>query len=146
MAFPHEAILVFNFFTARVDAFPHITSGRKVLMNFDAISKNVKILQIGPVEPKLWKICEINVVWLVDHAGWKNHFIPHGLRPLVIWGNASTRAEKKLNTRIASCGKATMLPSQVTNTLKMIDIFLSNDRREELGMLSIFISYMMLWK
>ena len=36
------------------------------------------------------------------------HFpITRGLRPLVIWGNASTRAEKKLNTRIASCGKAT---------------------------------------
>ena len=30
-------------------------------MNFDAISKNVKILKIGPVEPKLWKICEITV-------------------------------------------------------------------------------------
>ncbi len=28
-------------------------------MNFDAISKNVKILKIGPVEPKLWKICQI---------------------------------------------------------------------------------------
>ena len=42
-------------------------------MNFDAISKNVKILQIGPVEPKLWKIREINVVWLEDHAGGKNH-------------------------------------------------------------------------
>ena len=41
-------------------------------MNFDAISKNVKILQIGPVEPKLWKIREINVVWLDDHAGGKN--------------------------------------------------------------------------
>ena len=42
-------------------------------MNFDAISKNVKILQIGPVEPKLWKIREINVVWLLelDHAGVK---------------------------------------------------------------------------
>ena len=40
-------------------------------MNFDAISKNVKILQIGPVEPKLWKIREINVVWLVDRAGEK---------------------------------------------------------------------------
>ena len=26
---------------------------KEVLMNFDAISKNVKILQIGPVEPKL---------------------------------------------------------------------------------------------
>ena len=24
-------------------------------MNFDAVSKNVKILKIGPVEPKLWK-------------------------------------------------------------------------------------------
>ena len=36
------------------------------------------------------------------------HFpITRGLRPLVIWGNASTRAVKKLNTRIASCGKAT---------------------------------------
>ena len=34
------------------------------------------------------------------------HFpITRGLRPLVIWGNASTSAEKKLNTRIASCGK-----------------------------------------
>ena len=42
-------------------------------MNFDAISKNVKILQIGPVEPKLWKIREIKVVWLEDHAGGKNH-------------------------------------------------------------------------
>ena len=42
-------------------------------MNFNAISKNVKILQIGPVEPKLWKIREINVVWLEDHAGGKNH-------------------------------------------------------------------------
>jgi len=31
-------------------------------MNFDVISKNVKILQIGPVEPKLLKIREINVV------------------------------------------------------------------------------------
>ena len=30
-------------------------------MNFDAISKNVKILQIGPVEPKLWKIHEITM-------------------------------------------------------------------------------------
>ena len=29
-------------------------------MNFDVISKNVIILQIGPVEPKLWKICESN--------------------------------------------------------------------------------------
>ena len=29
------------------------------------------------------------------------------LRPLVIWGNASTCAEKKLNPRIASCGKDT---------------------------------------
>ena len=25
-------------------------------MNFDAISKNAKILKIGPVEQKLWKI------------------------------------------------------------------------------------------
>ena len=34
------------------------------------------------------------------------HFpITHGLQPLVIWGNASTCAEKKLNPRIASCGK-----------------------------------------
>ena len=30
-----------------------------------------------------------------------------GLRPLMIWGNASTCAEKKLNPRIASCGKHT---------------------------------------
>ena len=52
----------------------------ELLMNFDAISKNVKILQIGPVEPKLWKIREINVVWLVDHAGVKNHLLPHGKR------------------------------------------------------------------
>ena len=29
VAFPHEAIRVFNFFTVRVDAFPHITSGRR---------------------------------------------------------------------------------------------------------------------
>ena len=28
-------------------------------MNFNAISKSVKILQIGPVEPKLWKIHQI---------------------------------------------------------------------------------------
>ena len=36
------------------------------------------------------------------------HFpITRGLRPLVIWGNASTCAEKKLNPRIASCGKDT---------------------------------------
>ena len=27
-------------------------------MNFNAISKNVKILQIGLIEPKLWKICQ----------------------------------------------------------------------------------------
>ena len=31
----------------------------KLPTNFDAISKNVKILKIGPVEPKLWKICQI---------------------------------------------------------------------------------------
>ena len=37
------------------------------------------------------------------------HFsITRGLRPLVIWGNASTCAEKKLNPRIASCGKDTL--------------------------------------
>ena len=28
-------------------------------MNFDTISKNVKILEIGPVEPKLQKIRQI---------------------------------------------------------------------------------------
>ena len=30
-------------------------------MNFDAVSKNAKILEIGPLEPKLWKIREITV-------------------------------------------------------------------------------------
>ena len=34
----------------------------KLPTNFDAISKNVKILKIGPVEPKLWKIREM-AVW-----------------------------------------------------------------------------------
>ena len=29
VAFPHEAIRGFNFFSAQVDAFPHITSGRR---------------------------------------------------------------------------------------------------------------------
>ena len=33
--------------------------------------------------------------------------ITRGLRPLVIWGNASTCAEKKSNPRIASWGKDT---------------------------------------
>ena len=47
-------------------------------MNFDAISKNVKIVQIGPVEPKLWKIREITL--LKNHAGRKNHSLPHGMR------------------------------------------------------------------
>ena len=30
-------------------------------MNFDVVSKNAKILEIGPLEPKLWKIREITV-------------------------------------------------------------------------------------
>ena len=34
----------------------------KLTMNFNAISKNVKILQIRPVEPKLWKIREMTVM------------------------------------------------------------------------------------
>ena len=34
---------------------------QKLPTNFDAISKNVKILKIGPVEPKLWKIRHKNV-------------------------------------------------------------------------------------
>ena len=29
VSFPHEAIRGFNFFSAQVDAFPHITSGRR---------------------------------------------------------------------------------------------------------------------
>ena len=29
---------------------------------FQSVSKNVKILQIGSIEPKLWKIREINLV------------------------------------------------------------------------------------
>ena len=49
---------------------PRPSAELELQTNFNAISKNVKILQIGPVEPKLWKIREINVVWLVDHAGW----------------------------------------------------------------------------
>ena len=52
----------------------------KLQMNFDAISKYLKVLKIGPVEPKLWKIRQINVVWLEDHAGVKNHLLPHGKR------------------------------------------------------------------
>ena len=56
-------------------------------MNFDAISKNVKILQIGPVEPKLWKIREINVVWLEDHAGGKNHFLPLAMREEMVFSS-----------------------------------------------------------
>ena len=32
-----------------------------------------------------------------------------GLWPLVIWGNASTCAEKKSNPQIASCGKYTYI-------------------------------------
>ena len=65
-------------------------------MNFDAISKNVKILQIGPVEPKLWKIREINVVWLEDHAGGKNHFLPHGMREEMVFSSrmVSSKANK----------------------------------------------------
>ena len=54
-------------------------------MNFDAISKNVKISEIGPVEPELWEIREINVVLLVDHAGWKNHFIPLAMRDEMVF-------------------------------------------------------------
>ena len=42
---------------------PHPQAELKLQMNFNAVSKNVKILQIGPVEPKLWKIREIAVVW-----------------------------------------------------------------------------------
>ena len=38
--------------------------------------------------------------------------ITRGLRPLVIWGNASTRGEEKLIPRIASCGKITLLELQ----------------------------------
>ena len=60
-------------------------------MNFNAISKNAKILQIGPIEPKLYKIREINVVWLEDHAGGKNHFLPHGKREEM----AQSHAEEK---------------------------------------------------
>ena len=38
---------------------PRPSAELEVPTNFDAISKNVKSLQIGPVEPKLWKFCEI---------------------------------------------------------------------------------------
>ena len=42
--------------------------------NFNAISKNVKILKIGPVKRKLWKICQIakfsyNAMFLSDGRG-----------------------------------------------------------------------------
>ena len=42
--------------------------------------------------------------------------ITRGLRPLVIWGNASTCAEKKSNPRIASWGKDTF-PNITINKL-----------------------------
>ena len=42
-------------------------------MNFDAISKNVKIFKIRPVEPKLWKIREITLLKNQNHVGGKNH-------------------------------------------------------------------------
>ena len=56
----------------------------EVPMNLDAISKNVKILQFGPVEPKLWNFCEklVKSPW-----GRKNPF-PNG--PLINqWGRKS---------------------------------------------------------
>ena len=37
---------------------PRPSAELDVPTNFDAISKNVKIVQIGPVGPKLWKFCE----------------------------------------------------------------------------------------
>ena len=37
----------------------HPPAELKLQMNFYAISKTVRILQIGPVEPKLCKFCEI---------------------------------------------------------------------------------------
>ena len=60
-------------------------------MDFDAISKNVKILQIGPVEPKLWKIREITLLKNQNHAGGKNHFLPHAMREEM----AQSHAEEK---------------------------------------------------
>ena len=59
----------------------------EVPMNFDAISKNVKILQFGPVEPKLWNFCEklVKSPWgrknpfpPACHAGGNGFFLPHG--------------------------------------------------------------------
>ena len=44
---------------------------------------------------------------LINHAGGKT--ISSHPRPLVIWGNASSCAEKKLNPQIASCGKDTFI-------------------------------------
>ena len=37
----------------------HSLAKLKLQTNFDAISKTVKNLEIGPVDPKLWKFCEI---------------------------------------------------------------------------------------
>ena len=51
--------------------------------------------------------------------------ITRGLRPLVIWGNASPRGGKKSNTRIASCGKPTCrigLKSYVVDMLYFLSI------------------------
>ena len=41
---------------------PRSLNLHKLQTNFNAVSKNVKILQIGSIEPKLWKIREIIVV------------------------------------------------------------------------------------
>ena len=56
-------------------------------MNFDAISKNVKNFKIGPVEPKLWKIREITLLKNQNHAGGKNHFLPHGKREEMVFSS-----------------------------------------------------------
>ena len=53
-----------NFYNLLADLFFMLRSLAKLELqtNFDAISKNVKILKIGPVELKLWKIREMTVV------------------------------------------------------------------------------------
>ena len=56
-------------------------------MNFDAISKNVKIFKIGPVEPKLWKIREITLLKNQNHAGVKNHLLPLAMREEMVFSS-----------------------------------------------------------
>ena len=52
-------------------------------MNFDAISKNAKILKIGPLEPKLWKFRETTVVKTQSASIVQyRHFVISGLETL----------------------------------------------------------------